>query len=124
MEKKILNHVKKIGYQPNLVAKSLRTGKTKIIGMLVEYISDPFFASIAGVVEEKAYKHGYKIFYSSTENETKKAKALIQILRDRQVDGYIIAPPPGIEEDIQLLKADGFPVVLFDRYFPKLETNN
>ena len=46
MKKKILDHVAEVGYQPNQVAKSLRSGKSKIIGMLVEDISDPFFSCI------------------------------------------------------------------------------
>jgi LacI family transcriptional regulator len=124
MEQKILKHVKQLGYRPNRVAKSLRTGKSKIIGMLVEGIADPFFSAIARIVEEQAYKLDYKIFYASTENEPRIARDIIGAFRDTQVDGYIIVPPPGIEEDIQQLMDDNFPVVLFDRYFPGLATCN
>lgn len=123
MTKKILDYVNSIGYQPNMVAKSLRTGRTNIIGMLVEDISDPFFSSISRGVEKLAYKHGYKIFYSSTENDTDKTKALIKVFRERQVDGYIIAPPPGIENEVKALMDDHVPVILFDRYFRSLTTS-
>lgn len=123
LAKKVLAYVAQIGYQPNQVAKSLRTGKTKIIGMLVEDISDPFFSQISRSIEKLAYQFGYKIFYSSTENDTQKAKDLIKVFRERQVDGYIIAPPPGVEEDIQLLLKDNLPLVLFDRYYPSITTN-
>jgi LacI family transcriptional regulator len=92
--------------------------------MLVEDISDPFFSSIARVIEENAYKLGYKIFNSSTENDTTRAKDLIKVFRERQVDGYIIAPAPGIEDEIQQLVDDNLPVILFDRYFPYLATHN
>jgi LacI family transcriptional regulator len=124
VEKKILKYVQQSGYRPNRVAKSLRTGKSKIIGMLVEGIADPFFSSIARIIEEKAHQHDYKIFYSSTNNDTAIARELIRTFRDTQVDGYIIAPPPGLEEDVKSLMEDGFPVVLFDRYFPGLTTHN
>jgi len=124
VENRILKFAQKSGYRPNRVAKSLRTGKSRIIGMLVEGISDPFFASIARIVEEKAHRHDYKIFYSSTNNDPEIARELIKTFRDTQVDGYIIAPPPGIEADIKALMDDGFPVVLFDRYFPDLGTHN
>ena len=123
-ENKILAYVKEVGYQPNMVAKSLRTGKSKIIGMLVEDISDPFFSSIARIIEINIYKFGYKIFFSSTENETERAKALINIFKERQVDAYIIAPTPGLEAEIQGLLNDHSPVVLFDRFFPELQTHN
>jgi len=121
--KRILKHVKEVGYRPNLLAKSLRTGQSKTIGMLVEGISDNFFASIARGVEEEAYKTGYKIFNSSTDNNTKKARELIKAFRERQVDGYIIAPAPGIEDDIQALIDENYPVIIFDRYFPDVRSN-
>lgn len=124
MEQRILKHVKTLGYRPNRVAKSLRTGKSRIIGMLVEGIADPFFSAIARNVEVQAYKLDYKIFYASTENEIRIAKDIIGAFRDTQVDGYIIVPPPGLEDEIQALMDDNLPVVLFDRYFPGLATCN
>src|SRR5690349_20773319 len=101
LENKILKYAGKMGYRPDRIAKSLRTGKSRIICMLVEGISGPFFSSIARIIEEKAHQHDYKIFYSSTNNDTAITRELIKVYRDSQVDGYIIAPPPGIEEDIQ-----------------------
>ncbi|ANI90070.1 hypothetical protein A9P82_12715 [Arachidicoccus ginsenosidimutans] len=123
MAQRVMEHARKIGYKPNMVARSLRTGKSNIIGMLVEDISDPFFASIARLVEKRAAEHDYKLFYSSTENKPFIARSLIRAFRDRQVDGYIIAPTPEIEKEINLLKNEGVPLVLFDRYFPEAETN-
>lgn len=115
--------IKELGFTPNQVARSLRTGNTKTIGLIVEDISNPFFASIARKIEDKAYKKGYKISYSSTENDPVKAKDLIEMFKSRQVDAYIIAPVPGIENDIKRLLADKIPVVIFDRNLPDLEVN-
>lgn len=115
--------IKEIGFTPNQIARSLRTGNTKTIGLIVEDISNPFFASIARKIEDKAYKKGYKISYSSTENDPVKAKDLIEMFKSRQVDAYIIAPVPGIESDIKRLLADKIPVVIFDRNLPDLEVN-
>lgn len=123
VKRKVLDYVKQVGYRPNQIAKSLRTGKTNIIGMLVEDISDPFFSSISRGIESIAYKHHYKIFFASTENDTEKTKALIKVFRERQVDGYIIAPPPGVEDEIKALMDDNVPVILFDRYLPSLSTS-
>ncbi|MEN0054190.1 MAG: substrate-binding domain-containing protein [Mucilaginibacter sp.] len=120
---RVLKYVKEVGYKPNSLAKSLRTGKSNIIGLLVEDISNTFFASIARQIEDRAYKNGYKIIYSSTDNDTQKTQELIAMFRDRHVDGYIIVPPPNIEEDISGLIRDGLPVVLFDRHLPNVETD-
>lgn len=120
---RVQKFVDEVGYKPNSLAKSLRTGKSNIIGLMVEDISNPFFASIARLIEDRAYKNGYKIIYCSTDNDTSKTKDLINMFRDRHVDGYIIAPPEGIEEDISSLIKDGMPVVLFDRHLPHVNTD-
>lgn len=120
---RVQKFVDEVGYKPNSLAKSLRTGKSNIIGLMVEDISNPFFAAIARLIEDRAYKNGYKIIYCSTDNDTGKTRDLINMFRDRHVDGYIIAPPEGIEEDISSLLKDGMPVVLFDRHLPKVTTD-
>jgi LacI family transcriptional regulator len=123
LAQKVLKQVEEVGYKPNALAQSLRTGKTKIIGSMIEDISNPFFANIARLIEEKAYKSGYKIIYCSTDNNIEKTKDLLQMFSDRKVDGYIISPPEGIEEEILSLINNGSPVVLFDRYFPEIPTD-
>ncbi|WP_443936473.1 LacI family DNA-binding transcriptional regulator [Pedobacter sp. MW01-1-1] len=123
----VIERVEKIieesGYKPNQIARSLRTGNSNIIGLVVENISNSFFSRIARLIEDKAYKRGYKIIYSSTENNVDKAKELINMFKTRKVDAYIISPTKGIEEDIQLLLNDDKPVVLFDRSLPEIDTN-
>ena len=114
---KVLKFVTEVGYKPNLLARSFRTGKTNIIGLMVENIANPFFANLARMIEENAYKNGYKILYCSTENDPAKAKELMQMFKDRHVDGYIITPTEGIREDIDELVNSGAPVILFDRFF-------
>lgn len=123
LTKRVLDYVQKVGYKPNELAKSLRTGKTKIIGLVIEDISNPFFANIARFIEAKAYSRGYRIIYCSTDNQTDKTVELIQMFRDRHVDGYIITPSEGITETVQALLSSQLPVVLFDRYIPALNTN-
>ncbi|TWR24631.1 LacI family transcriptional regulator [Mucilaginibacter achroorhodeus] len=116
--------VKEVGYKPNSLAKSLRTGKSNIIGLMVEDISNPFFASIARLIENRAYENGYRIIYCSTDNDTERTRELISMFRDRHVDGYIISPPEGIEEDVKELLGSGQPVVMFDRYLQDIDTDH
>ncbi len=123
LEKRVLDLVQELGYKPNSLARSLRTGKTNIIGLMVEDISNHFFSFIARAIEEKAYQNGYKIIYCSTENDTDKTRELISMYSERHVDGYIIVPPEGIEEDVKQLAARGKPVVLLDRFLPQVETD-
>ncbi|WP_037317871.1 LacI family DNA-binding transcriptional regulator [Salegentibacter sp. Hel_I_6] len=123
MIERVLAYVKEINYKPNQLAQSLRTGKSKIIVFMVEDISNHFFASIARKIEDLAYEKDYKVLFCSNENRDKKSRDLIQLFKDRQVDGYIINPSPGIRDDIEKLITENIPVILFDRYFPGLKTN-
>lgn len=118
---KVEKIIKESGYKPNEVARSLRTGSTKIIALIVEDISNPFFASIARLIEGKANQKGYKIIYTSTENDATKAKELISMFRSRNVDAYIISPMPGICDDIAKLLEDNKPILFFDRNLPDLD---
>ena len=123
LTKRVLEYVKKVGYKPNQLAKSLRTGQTKILGLLVEDISNPFFANVAKYIERQAYDKGYHIIYCSMNNDENKAKELIQLFIDRQVDGFIITPSEGLEETIAHIQQNNIPLVLFDRYLPGVDTN-
>ncbi|PUZ25144.1 LacI family transcriptional regulator [Chitinophaga parva] len=121
--KKISKIAAKLKYKPNQLARGLRTGKTKTIGLIVEDIANPFFSTLAKVVEDEADKSGYKVLYSSTEDNLAKAQGLLEVLKYRQVDGYIITPTKGLEKDIETLQETGKPIILIDRYFPNVATN-
>jgi len=123
MTSRVLDYVKKVGYKPNQLAKSLRTGKSKTIGLLVEDISNAFFSSIADQIEKLAYNSGYHVVYCSMNNDEGRAKELIQLFYDRQIDGFIIAPTEGLKDVIQNLLKNNVPIVLFDRTIEDLETN-
>ena len=125
LTEKVLKFVKDVNFKPNMMAQGLRTGKSKIICLMVEDISNNLlFAQVARLIEEEAHNKGYRIIYCSTENKTDKATELIHLFRDRSIDGYIITPPEGIEDDVQSLLDDGIPVVLIDRNLPKLNCNH
>lgn len=123
LTKRVLDLVAELNYQPNTLATSLRTGKTRIIGFLVDDISEPFFSGIAKRIDEIASELGYKILFSSTRNDTKKAIELLQIFADRHVDGYIMALPEGLEDEVKKLISTDAPVVLFDRYVQDVQAD-
>jgi LacI family transcriptional regulator len=121
VEKRVFDIANKAGYYPNQLAVSLRTGKSKTLGLIVENIGNMFFASLAKTIEEEAEQYGYRVVYCSTENNASKGKELINMLSQRQVDGYLITPAQHMEQDIQQLVQLQRPVVLIDRYLPAVE---
>ncbi|SHM19786.1 LacI family DNA-binding transcriptional regulator [Flavobacterium xinjiangense] len=116
--KKVQDVAEKLHYRPNMIASSLRTGKTRSIGLIVEDISNQFFSDLARVIEDEAKKLGYRVFYCSTGNDDERSAELIQSLLQANVDGFIITPTEKLEKSIDHLIKLKMPVVLIDRYFP------
>ncbi|MDO7844772.1 substrate-binding domain-containing protein [Hymenobacter sp. M29] len=120
---RVLAYVQEVGYKPNQLAKSLRTGKTHVIGLVVEDIANPFFSTVAALIERQAFERGYRIIYCSTNNDPARARELISMFQERHVDGYLVVPAEGIEEQIAEIMQEKTPLVVFDRYLPELATN-
>ena len=112
------------GYSPNHIAVSLRTGRSRILGLIVEDISNPFFAALAKTIEEEANALGYRIVYCSTENNSKRGSELVTMLSHSQVDGFLITPLPGMEKVIKKIKEQEKPVVFIDRYLPGINVSH
>ncbi|HLZ87409.1 MAG TPA: substrate-binding domain-containing protein [Puia sp.] len=89
---------------------------SNLIAMLVDHVSDPFFAGFARRIDRRARTLGYKLVLGSTENDISFMPKLISVFNNMNVAGYIIAPPPGVDPDLKKLLQKGKPVVLFDRY--------
>lgn len=120
LTEKILTAAAEMGYQPNRAAISLRTGKSKTIGLIVENISNHFFSSLAHTIQEEARHFHYNVVYCSTENDAQKGKEILQLLTNQQVDGYIITPTVGMEGEVEKLVKWKKPLVLMDRCFPRI----
>lgn len=116
--KKVQDIAEKLHYRPSMIATSLRTGKTRSIGLIVEDISNQFFSDLARIIEDEAKSIGYRVFYCSTGNDDERSEELINSLLQANVDGFIITPTNKLEKSIERLLKLKKPVVLVDRYFP------
>ena len=118
LEKRVQAIASKLGYVPNQVAVSLRTGQSKMIGLVVESIAGHFFGLLAKIIEDEAEKAGYKLLYSSTENKAQRGIEILKMFSQHQVDGYLITPAKGMEKEIVNIAGHNKPLVLIDSYFP------
>ena len=121
--KKIKEVAGELNYKPNQIARSLRKGTTNTIGLIVTDIANPFFGQLARIIEDEAGKHNYTVIIGSSDENHCKSASLIDTFLDRQVDGFIIVPSEGCEEEIKELVRKEVPVVLLDRYLPEVSTN-
>ncbi|QJW90017.1 LacI family DNA-binding transcriptional regulator [Spirosoma taeanense] len=120
---KIRKAAQELNYQPNQIAKSLKTNKTRTLGLLVADIANPFFSSLARYIEDEADRQGYTLIFASSDENPQKFRKLINTLLSRNVDGLLIAPPEGTQDQIIQLQQQATPFVLIDRYFPDLRTS-
>lgn len=123
ISKKILEIAREMDYHPNMAAKSLRSGKSKTIGVIVTDISNPFFSAIARVIEDFAAIQGYTVIFGSTDEDCVKLKKCIDVFLNKGVDGLIIVPCEDSLPLIEELMVNKVPVVLLDRHFSALKCN-
>lgn len=106
--------IAELNYRPNFHARSLRVGRDKAIGVVLESLSDPFFANMASAIEENALQHGYTVLVCSVGGVVEREHQLVENLLQRQVSGLVIAPV--CEDQSYLYAAAGqTPVVFVDR---------
>ena len=116
-KKRVREMAKLIGYEPNLLAVRLRTGKSMILGIMVPHISNLFYESFITAVEEEARKIGYGIMILQSAENTETELQNLEALKRHRVDGILIAPALETTDIIPFLEIQkaGTPIVFFDR---------
>lgn len=113
-----------MGYVNNSVAKSLRTGKTNIIGVISADSSNPFFAEVIMGIENAARECGYHILLINTEESPEQEHEAINVLVGRQVDGLLLMPVLQKSRDCEYIKSLDVPYIIVGRWLPGLEDHS
>ncbi|MDH7447935.1 LacI family DNA-binding transcriptional regulator [Aquimarina sp. 2201CG14-23] len=113
---KVFKMAKTMGYMPNQIAKSLSSGKTNIIGVLIPRYDEPFFIEVCRGIDQYARNYNYKILISSSRNSYEFEKENLISFERGLVDGIILSPTHETENVAHLnsLINKGIPMVLFD----------
>ncbi len=111
---KIKEAINELGYVPNYMARGLRQKKTYTIGLIVGNVLSQFYSVIAKAVEDTALKYGYNLILCNGDDDPKKEKKYLDILRSR-VDGILLIPTGKNQDYINTLVELGMKIVLLDR---------
>ena len=124
--KKVLDAIKALNYQPNLIARSLRTNRTNTLGMVIPDITIPFFARVIRGAESAARESGYFLSVLDSESNHTRETAIMEILRSQRVEGVLLVTAGGHkwseQESATLLS--GVPIVCLDRLPTGLEVDS
>jgi LacI family transcriptional regulator len=132
---KVLKAAGDLGYTPNSLARSLRSQRSKLMGVIVSDNTDPYFAQILRGVEEVANEHGYLTIVCNSDRNSAKELHYLRTLRDYRTDGIIFAGSglhesghaQRVEEIVNEMMGRGAAVITLAQhtlYVPSLQTDN
>jgi LacI family transcriptional regulator len=121
--KRVLAKAQELGYRPNLTARSLVTGKSCQVGVIVPTLLHPFFADVLEALSSTMKQDGYAVMISSSMEDPVIEEAAIEQLLGHRMDGLIVASCSSSPTKFQQLTQQGIPFVLIDRFFPGFRTN-
>ncbi len=112
---KVKAAAKELGYRPNVLARAMVSGKSRIIGLVVAYLDNHFFPVALELLSNELQKKGYHVLIFTAPNSVDAVDNLVQELMDYQVDGIIAASVSMSSTLADRAKLAGIPVVLFNR---------
>jgi LacI family transcriptional regulator len=120
---KILERVKQLNYRPNLMARSLVTGRSSLIGLVVPDLIHPFFTEIAKSLAAALRKKDYFLIVSSSESDPQLEHDEIEHMLAHHLDCFVVASCQKDPESLRRIGEAGVPLVLIDRSFPGFPSN-
>jgi LacI family transcriptional regulator len=122
-----------MGYNPDSIAQGLRTGTTKLFGLVISSTTNPVFARVVMAIEERAHEMGYDLITAHSLNIPEREEAVIKRLLSRRIDGLFLVPVYRLDPTAPIyeeLARRGIPTVLlghkapFCQKFPNVETDD
>jgi len=120
---RVQNRIKELDYRPNAVARSLVTGRSYLVGLIVPDLLHPFFAEIARALSGELRKAGYYLIISSSEEDASLEENEVDQLLARRLDALIIASARPTVDMFFRIERSKTPYILIDRNFPGIDAN-
>ncbi len=115
LEEKVRNAAHDLGYRPNTLARSLITGQSMTIGLIVAYLDNPFYTEALEKMSRTLKERGYNIMIFMAANHASDVDGVVHDLLDHQVDGIILASVSASSALTERLLEEGVPLILFNR---------
>ena len=115
---RILKAAQDMNYQPNRVARSLRTQQTNLLAFGIPNTSDPFFSELIAIMQPNLEQHDYDLLVYATGGVREKEERLLSLAEQGQVDGVFMVPQSFNERDFVEIAAKRLPCVIFDARSP------
>ncbi|KLN47165.1 LacI family transcriptional regulator [Providencia rettgeri] len=115
LRQRIESAIRELNYRPNQMARSLKHGRTGLIGLIIADIGNPFSVEVLKGVEAESIKQGFMTVVCNADNSIERECQFIQLLKGYRVDGLIINSAGVNEQFIEVLKETTLPFVLLDR---------
>ncbi|PXV86902.1 LacI family transcriptional regulator [Lachnotalea glycerini] len=114
---KISKIIEEVGYIPNSMARSITVSETKIIGVIIPDVENPFFSQIVRGIEDYAVKKGYTVFLCNSDFNRKKEQNYLYSLLEKRVDGIILNTSGELDSVRlrELLYKSKLPIIVMDR---------
>jgi LacI family transcriptional regulator len=123
--KKVLKAAKDLDFQPSKLASGLKLEKSAAIGLIFpSFMGSTYYSEIFHVIEDEATGNGFGIILGSSYGHTEKEELLIDLLRERRVEGLIIIPSShGVDLKYYQRLREKIPFVFVDRYLPEIDAD-
>ena len=112
---KVVEAANRMGYRPNLVARSLRTRRSNTVALMVSDIANPWFGQIASLVEQSLHRHGYSLMLCNSEEDPDLEIEYLQLLPSKGIDGLILVPMIRDANTLRDMLPKDLPLVILDR---------
>jgi LacI family transcriptional regulator len=112
---RVLEAVRQLGYRPYSVARSLRTGQTRTLALIVSDLSNPSFGTMASAAEDYAHRFGYSLTVHNTHDDVEREANYIESLTQRWIDGVMYVSAEDELSSQTALEQAGIPSVAIDR---------
>lgn len=103
-----------LGYIPSAAARGLKTNRSRVLGVIVRRIVDPFFAEVLHGIEDVLHAAGYSLFLAASHRDPEREKQVMQAMGERRVDGVIISSAQISPEQLRRLSSFNVPFVLIN----------